>query len=118
MESFLSSLSTNKMFVGLAMILMNVGSRYVVGDITPLQEKILASSLVKPLVVFCIFFVSTRDILVSCMLSFAYLFVVNNLLNEAKSINILSRDRFTASNHDYEAYVASVALLKRNLYKK
>jgi len=103
---FLESLSTNKMFVGLTMILMNMGSRFIVGEISPAQQAFLGHYLVKPLIVFCMFFVPTRDVIVSIMLTFAFFFVVNNLMNEHKNVNILGKEGF--DDGVYAKYVARV----------
>lgn len=107
LSMFLSSLSTDKMFVGLSMILMNVGSRYVVGDLTQAQQQLLTSEAVKQLIVFCMFFVPTRDVLVSMMLTFAFFFVTKNLLNEKANYNILTSEAFELDDgtDSYDIYL-------------
>lgn len=73
------TLASNKFFVGLCIILMNIGTKYVLADITEVHEVFLNSSIFKLIVLFCIFFISTRDIMVACMLTFGFQFTVQHL---------------------------------------
>lgn len=100
----MDQIANSKMFAGVAMLLMNLGSRYVVGDITAVEESIFKSKLVKPLIVFCMIFIPTRDVLVSIMLTFAYFFVMNNFLQKLHLL--ISRDH--VSQESYINYVTSM----------
>lgn len=73
---------TNKFLVALTMIIVNLGSRYVITDMTPLHEMILSHTLFKRLVIFCMFFLVTRDVIVSLCMTAAFLLVFNVLLHE------------------------------------
>lgn len=116
---FLTNIGSNKMFVGLTMILMNLGSRFILGDLTPSQQALLQSEVVKKVVVFCMFFVPTRDVVISCMLTFAFFFVTQNLLDEKKSWNILNvgRGEAFASNQEeaYDVYYKQVQNRKQKI---
>ena len=85
----LAQLASNKYFIGVAMIVMNLGSRFVIADISKAQESLINNEVFKKLVVFCIFFISTRDILVACMLAFAFNLIVYGMFNEHKRYNIV-----------------------------
>lgn len=94
MSGLLASLplviNNSKIAAGLAMIAMNLGSRFVVTDVSKFQEQVLQSALAKQFVLLCIFFVATRDIMVACMLTGAFYIVVHGLLNENRKYNVLS----------------------------
>lgn len=103
--SIITQMNTNKLFIGVSLILMNLGSRYVLGDINKTHEALLQSEVVKKIVLFCICFVGTRDILTACMLVFAFSIVVKGLLNAQSSFNILPKyfiQKTTISKNDYE----------------
>jgi len=76
-----ASLNTNKVFWGISLILMNLGSRFVIADLNKVHEKILMMDLIKKLVLFCMFFVGCRDVMISLVLTFAFSIVMNALLN-------------------------------------
>ena len=109
-EVFLSSLGSNKMFVGLTMILMNLGSRFIIGDLTKAQQSILASEFAKKIIVFCMFFVPTRDILISGMLTCFFFFIMNNILNENTRFSMLTPEGFKDDTSDsyYTSYSEAV----------
>lgn len=86
--SLLLSLANNKFFVGTAILIVNMGSRYVISDAIAVHEKLLQHKLVKQIVIFSIVFVATRDIMTSIMLTFAFN-VVSSLLNSKSKYNFL-----------------------------
>lgn len=71
---FLQSLNQNMYLSAFSMLMLNLGSRYIVMDISKAQETLLKSAVVRRLTVFCIFYMATRDILWS--LGFTLLFVL------------------------------------------
>jgi hypothetical protein len=79
------------MFIGCAMLIMNMGSRFVIMDIGKAHEALLTSPVVKKVVVFCMFFVATRDIMVAAILSFAFSVVVNGLLHEKSRFSLIPK---------------------------
>ena len=64
------------------MLSMNVGSRFVMQDISQMQERALASPVAKRIVLFCMVFVATRDIIMSLIITFVLVFLMQHLLNE------------------------------------
>ena len=88
MFDLLTLVGSNKIFIGIAMIIMNLGSRYIVNDITPEHEAIMKSSLFKKVVMFCIVFVATRDIMTAIILTFAFSVIMGGLLNKSSGFYI------------------------------
>lgn len=78
----LMQLNASKLMWGLAAVVVNIGSRFVVGDLTPLQQRVFSNPLFKRLAIFCMCFMATRDVLVSICLALAVLLVLELLLHE------------------------------------
>ena len=87
----LTSIAANKLFVGLNIFIMNIGSRFVIMEVGKTHEKLLSNDLVKKVVLFCMFFVATRDIMTSVILTFAFIVLMQGLLNENSKFNILPK---------------------------
>jgi hypothetical protein len=87
--SFIHILNTDKLFYACAMLCMNMGSRFVVQDITKLQERILMSEVAKKFILFCMAFVATRDIVLSAIITFAVTCIMKVLLNENSQFCII-----------------------------
>ena len=83
------NINTNKLLVGVAMLVMNMGSRYILADFTKLHEKVFMSTAFKTLVIFAITFVATRDFMSACILTFAFIVIMYGLLNETRKFNLL-----------------------------
>lgn len=101
----LMMINTNKFIAGLAMIAMNFGSRFLLGDLSKLQEEVLKTNIFKTMILFCIFFVSTRDLLVSLMLTFAFQFVIFGIFNENKPFNIFKSPTLEETTQTYNSFV-------------
>lgn len=89
--SLVNILNTNKLFWGFAMLTMNIGSRFVIGDITKLQEKFVSHFIVKKFVLFCMFFIATRDVVLSLFMAFIFTLTLQGILNDRCRYNIIPK---------------------------
>lgn len=86
---FVNILNNNKLLLGISMLLLNFGSRHVVADLGYFQEKFLASGIMKKIIVLSLFFVATRDIVISLCLTIIYIIIIDGLLHEKRKFCIL-----------------------------
>jgi hypothetical protein len=101
---FLQLLNTDKVFYAITMLSMNLGSRYVIQDISKLQEKVLASTVCKRFVLFCMLFVATRDIMTAVILTFGVVCLLQYFLNENSTLCILPNTIFNPIASATHAY--------------
>ena len=74
---YLYSLNDSKFFAGVVMLIMNIGSKYAVVELSKTQESYLKYTLGRQLLIFSILWVGTRDIFISLILTVVFiLFVV------------------------------------------
>ena len=87
----ITSLNTSNFFIGIMMILLNVGSKYVLMEFSDTHEKFLSNNIVRRCLVFTIFFVATRDIYTSLILTAVFIVLVSEIgiLNEKSDYCIL-----------------------------
>ena len=82
----------NKYFYGVMMILLNIGSRYLVMDISaPFHTAILSSKVMRRILIFTVVFVATRDFKTSIILTAAFVIIALNLFNDKSSYCILPK---------------------------
>jgi hypothetical protein len=74
---------------GLSMLLLQFGARYVLGDLGKAHEVLLSHNITKKLVVMAMFFVATRDIVVSFVLTIAYIVIVDGILHEDRQFSLI-----------------------------
>lgn len=75
-------INMNPYVLGIAYILLNLGGRFMVLSVTPAQEAFLQNIVFRPLLLFAIMFIGTRNMIVAFWLTLLVLFVLHYLLNE------------------------------------
>lgn len=84
----------SKFFLGLTMILFNFGSKYVVADFSKSHEAFLRSTIVRRLSIFAMFFVATKDLQLSLMMTAAFVVLALGLFNDKSSMSVLPSSLF------------------------
>lgn len=91
-----AQLNSSRVFAGVAMLMLNMGSRFVVGNMSPAHERLLSSALIRPLVLFCMLFVATRDVVTAACLATALILLAETVFNESSKYCLLPRSLLTA----------------------
>ena len=84
----LENLSTSKLLLGILMIFMNIGSRYIELKLTNGQEMIL-KNIAREALIFTISFIATKDLLTSFAITAVFIILANFVFNEKSKYNIL-----------------------------
>lgn len=87
----INNLNNSKFFAGIAMIILNIGSRYVTIDISKSQEALLKNTMARQLLIFSIAWLGSRDLFVSLILTFLFVIVTDYLMNEKSKLCILPK---------------------------
>jgi hypothetical protein len=82
LTTFSQAFSSNAYVSALVMILLNVGTSYLMQDLMPIAHRIFSVVWVRRLVFFAIFFTATRDLKVSVLLMVVFTLLVDIFLNE------------------------------------
>lgn len=99
----INSVGNNKYFIGIMMVVLNIGGRYVMQDLGKTHELFFSNKMVKRLLSFSIFFVATRDIFTSIILTILFNIFVLELTNEKSPYCIIPKSFYQLdSNKDGE----------------
>lgn len=74
---------------GVALIMLNMGSRFVIADLGEFQQQLLATDLMKRLILFCMFFVATRDVVPATVLTVVFSILIYGLFNEHSKYSLV-----------------------------
>lgn len=107
--------NSNKYITGVAMILFSIGSRYIVIDISKNTETLLKTKIMRRLSIFSIFFIGTRDLIASLILTALFLVMTMCLLNEESTYCMIPKE-FEDNVYTEEEYVMSKKII--NGYEK
>jgi hypothetical protein len=75
------------------MLLLNVGSRFVIDDISKTQQEWFSNQLMRRLVIFAICFMATRDIVTSVVLTGGFIIFTQGILSEDNPMSVLPKGR-------------------------
>ncbi len=109
----LAALNDNKFFLGVMMIVLNIGSRHLVDEFSTNPEEYSRNLVLRRIAVFAVCFVGTRDIVTSILLTAAFIII-------STGVSMRSREGMTVpqkksepggSKADQPAYDTSTPLL-------
>ena len=89
LDNKLERLNNSKYFIGLMMILLNVGSKYLFDEFGELHNLLLTKKLIRRLMIFVIVFIAIRDIKISIIITFLFIIIVLELCNEKSKYCII-----------------------------
>jgi hypothetical protein len=92
MDNILANLSISPIFNGSVMLLLNIGGKYLAMDLPKnLDNLFIEYAILRYLILFCIFFMATRDIKMSILLTLLYFIVIKFVINENSNFCLLKQ---------------------------
>jgi len=85
LQIYLDQLSENKIFIGLIMVLVNIGARFIIEELSEEHKTIIQNTYFRKLVIFCSVFMATRDIGVALIVTLIFAIVINEILGNEES---------------------------------
>lgn len=111
----------NRLLVALASLMLNLGARHLPSGLSPRLQSLTASKGMRVMVVCAMFYLSTRDVMLSIALAFISFVIVSTLLNENSTYAMIDGLRIVNAVQPMhavplvtkQAYDASVDLIMR-----
>jgi hypothetical protein len=75
----LNAIGASPFFIGMMMLLLNVGSRFITHELSHDDKEYSQNILLRRLTIFAVCFVGTRDIITSVLLTAAFVIVAGGL---------------------------------------
>jgi len=88
-DAILSAVNNSKLTMGLLMILLNIGSKYVDLGFSKTQEQLLKTGISREILIFAISFTATRDIMVSLIITAAFFVLAEIIFHEESKYCIM-----------------------------
>ena len=90
-ETF-TSLNNSKMFAGVIMILLNVGSKFINIQFSKSTEQYLKNNVTKEILVFAMAWMGTRDVFAALCLTILFTILSDHLFNEESHVCIVPHE--------------------------
>ena len=118
LDKFFNYFNQNKYFYRMMMILMNLGSKYIVMDMSTSHNAILSGKIMRRVLIFTILFIATRDMKASLVMTAVFVVLVLNLFNDKSKFFVLPESyKFVDANMDGEITPDEIARAYRILKK-
>jgi len=98
-----AGLSSNKYVLGIMILLINLGARYIGNELNEFSHKVLNHKFARRFLIFLVIWMGSRDIIVSLVITTCFILLSNTLLNERSDYCILPIDSpSTVSKEEYD----------------
>ena len=87
----MNGFSNNKYVLGIMILLLNLGSRYIGYELSEFHHKVLNHTFARRLLIFIVLWMGTRDVVVSMVITTCFIVLVSELLNENSKYCILPK---------------------------
>jgi hypothetical protein len=100
----LDAINGNKMFLGIMLIVLNIGSRHLIDEISTNDDEYRRNIVLRRIAIFAVCFVGTRDLVVSLLLTAGFIIIASGISRRSRE----GMENETISEADQPAYDSSV----------
>ena len=88
-QSNMDVINNSKIFTGLIMIALNIGSKFITIKLSKSQEEYMKNYVAREVLIFAICWMGTRDVVISLILTFSFYIITEFLFHEESSLCIM-----------------------------
>ena len=81
----------NKYIIGIVMVIINFGARFIVNELNEEQKKLINSKYLRRIIIFLVIFMATRDIVISLVLTVIVILVIFEFFNEDSEYSLVPK---------------------------
>ena len=89
-QESLSCMNDNKYMIGLTMIMLNIGARFIIDELDDDLRKMISNKFIRRVFIFCSFFMATKDLFTSIVLTIIFVILINEVFG--KELDDLSEE--------------------------
>ena len=111
LSSAIMSFNANPYIIGLFMLLLNLGGRFLSLELTKKQEEFLQHKFLRPLLFFTVIFIATRNLVAAFWVTVFFFFVIWVVANENSPFCMIPSWCGHDTNGDKQKYESNVGKL-------
>ena len=90
----LSCINDNKYMIGVTMIMLNIGARFIIDELDDDLRKMISNKIVRRVFIFCSFFMATKDLFTAIVLTIIFVILINEVFaKELDELDELDNDK-------------------------
>ena len=122
LDILMASVNSNPYFIGMMMLLLNLGGRFLSLEISKDQEKILSMPIVRRFFLFAVLFVATRNVVIAGGLAILVILCLGYLFNENSDLclwkSCIAQPTEAAKQESFVGLSAEEAMIYKRLQDK
>ena len=79
LKDSLSCINDNKYIIGLTMIMLNIGARFIIDELDDDLRSLVTNTYIRRVVIFCSFFMATKDLFTAIVLTIIFVILINEV---------------------------------------
>jgi hypothetical protein len=103
----LDAINGNKMFLGIMLIVLNIGSRHLIDEISTDDDEYRRNIVLRRIAIFAVCFVGTRDLVISLLLTAGFIIIASGISRRSRE-GMENEEKEPISEADQPAYDSSV----------
>lgn len=109
-------INENKYIIGLSMITLNIGARYIIDELNTDLRDLVNKTIIRRTIIFCSFFMATRDLLTAIILSIIFILMINEIFVFEKEENVIeSEGQISLNRNEIDKIIIQLQNMKVNL---
>ena len=108
LSTVINTLNTNPYFIGMLMLVLNLGGRFLSMELTEKQEAFLQQRWLRPFLFFTVIFIATRNLAVAFWMTLALFLLLWILANEKSPFCIIPSWRLDDTDAKQKQYEANL----------
>ena len=88
-NKYLHNINESKILAALSMLLLNIGSKYIELKISDSQAEYMRNEIGREILIFAMVFVGTKDIILSIIVTAAFIILANTVFHEESNYCLL-----------------------------
>ena len=105
-------LNTNPYLIGILMLLLNLGGRFLALELTKKQEAFLQAAWVRPAIFFTVIFIATRNLVAAFWVTLLFFFIIWVAANENSPFCMIPSWCGQDDKTPAQVYEANIAALR------
>ena len=114
----LSCINDNKYMIGITMIMLNIGARFIIDELDDDLRKLITNAYVRRVVIFCSFFMATKDLFTAIILTIIFVILINEVFaKELDEMDDENEDKKGGSfnKNELEKTIQSLKTIQMNM---
>ena len=101
-QESLSCMNDNKYMIGLTMIMLNIGARFIIDELDDDLRNMISNKFIRRVFIFCSFFMATKDLFTSIVLTIIFVILINEVFG--KELDDLSEEDSKKKKEEGESF--------------